>query len=87
MNIDNLILILFLQKNRWNYTFSSTGNDNIKITVNLIFPFVGYLITGNKKGMVKGYFYGAIVSVIFWSYFGYMLIKPKELWEKLIGKA
>ena len=57
------------------------------ITVNLIFPAVAYYITGNKKGMVKGYFYGAIVSVIFWSYFGYMLIKPKELWEKLIGKA
>jgi hypothetical protein len=56
------------------------------ITVNLIFPAVGYLITGNKKGMVKGYFYGAIVSVIFWTYFGYMLIKPKELWAKLTGK-
>ena len=56
------------------------------ITVNLIFPAIGYLITGNKKGIAKGYFYGAIVSVIFWSYFGYMLIKPKELWEKLTGK-
>ena len=56
------------------------------ITVNLIFPAVGYLITGNKKGIAKGYLLGSIVSVIFWSYFGYMLIKPKELWAKLTGK-
>jgi|TARA_B110001469_G_scaffold126635_2_gene144826 hypothetical protein len=56
------------------------------ITVNFIFPAVAYYITGTKKGMVKGYFYGAIVSVIFWTYFGYMLIKPKELWTKLTGK-
>mgnify|MGYP005638094305 FL=1 len=57
------------------------------ITVNLIFPAVGYLITGNKKGIAKGYLLGAIVSVIFWSYFGYILIKPKELWAKLTGKS
>ena len=56
------------------------------ITVNLIFPAAGYLITGNKKGIAKGYLFGSIVSVIFWSYFGYMLIKPKELWAKLTGK-
>lgn len=56
------------------------------ITVNLLFPAVGYLITGNKKGIAKGYLLGSIVSVIFWSYFGYMLIKPKELWAKLTGK-
>jgi hypothetical protein len=53
------------------------------ITVNLIFPAVGYLITGNKKGIAKGYLLGAIVSVIFWSYFGYILIKPNELLDKI----
>ena len=56
------------------------------ITVNLIFPLVGYFITCNKKGMVKGYLLGAIVSIIFWLYFGYILIKPKELWKKLTDK-
>ena len=52
------------------------------ITVNIIFPFVGYIITGTREGAMKGFVYGAFLGIPFWMFFGYMLLSPVELLKR-----
>lgn len=58
----------------------------IKITLiyliigNILFPFIGYIITGNIKGAYKYYAYSFIFSIIFWFYLGNQILNLKELY-------
>ena len=46
---------------------------------NIIIPILGYLYTGTITGALKIYAGSYIISFIFWPYFGYLLLDPKEL--------
>lgn len=49
------------------------------IVGNIILPFLAYLYTGTVSGALKIYAGSYIISFIFWPYFGYLLLDPKEL--------
>jgi hypothetical protein len=50
---------------------------------NIIVPLVAFIITRSWKQTLIIYGYTWILAIIFWSYLGYKLLNPKELWKKL----
>ena len=50
---------------------------------NIIIPLVAFIITRSWKQTLIIYGYTWILSIVFWSYLGYKLLNPMELWTKL----
>ena len=53
---------------------------------NIIIPLIGYLYTGTIKGALTFYGWTFVLSFIFWSYFGYLLLNPIQLINSIRGK-
>jgi len=50
---------------------------------NIIIPLFAFLITRSWKQTLIIHGYTWILSIVFWSYLGYKLLNPMELWKKL----